>query len=69
MATPKKDMSQLVKTLQTPSYGCTVTKTRNGHWKVAKPGRPPVFMSSTPSDRRALDNAKADVRRYLDLDV
>lgn len=69
MATPKKDMSQLVRTLQTDAYGCTVTKTKNGHWKVVKPGRQPVFMSSTPGDRHALDNAKADVRRYLGLDV
>ena len=69
MATPKKDMDQMIRTLQTPAYGCDVTKTKRGHWKVVRPGHSPVFMSSTPGDRRAFDNAKADVRRVLGLDI
>jgi hypothetical protein len=43
--------------------GWSITRTRGGHLRFAKPGRPSIFTSSTPSDRRAYLNALAMLRR------
>lgn len=43
--------------------GWSVTRTRGGHLRFAKPGRAAIFTSSTPSDRRAYLNAMAMLRR------
>ncbi len=43
--------------------GFEVARTRNGHLKFTKPGYPPVFTSSTPSDHRAIKNTLAQLRR------
>ncbi len=45
------------------SLGFSVDITRNSHFRFTKPGCTPVFSSSSPSDQRALNNAKADLRR------
>lgn len=49
------------------AYACTagwsITRTRGGHLRFAKPGRAAIFTSSTPSDRRAYLNALAMLRR------
>jgi len=44
--------------------GMPVAKTRNGHWRVETPTGP-VFMPSTPSDKRGVKNARSLLRRKL----
>ena len=44
-------------------HGWQISLTRGGHLRLTKPGRGPVFTSSTPSDRRAYLNALATLRR------
>jgi len=62
-----KDVRQLLRRAQL--LGCTVTRTRSGHWRVSRPGSAPVTVSNTPSDGRASKNAAADLRRLLDVAV
>jgi hypothetical protein len=44
-------------------HGWQISLTRGGHLRLTKPGRGPVFTSSTPSDHRAYLNALAMLRR------
>lgn len=44
-------------------HGWQISLTHGGHLRFTKPGRGPVFTSSTPSDRRAYLNALAMLRR------
>lgn len=67
MASSKRDIEQLLKVLR--SQGCEVTLTRNGHWRVSRPGCNSVTVARTPSDPRALKNAKADIRRAFGVAV
>ena len=48
---------------QAQRHGWTVAKTRGGHYKLTKPGCQTQFTSHTPSDRRALANMEARMRR------
>lgn len=43
--------------------GYTVDVRANGHYKFTAPTGKFFFTSSTPSDRRALDNILADMKR------
>jgi len=43
--------------------GWSASRTNGGHLRFSKPGRPFIFTSSTPSDRRAYLNALAMLRR------
>lgn len=43
--------------------GWQARRTRGGHVRFQKPGRSPVFTSSTPSDWRAYRNALAMLTR------
>ncbi|MAY27032.1 type II toxin-antitoxin system HicA family toxin [Sodalis sp. RH20] len=43
--------------------GWEVVRTSGGHLKFTKPGLPPIYTGSTPSDRRAGLNARARLRR------
>jgi hypothetical protein len=45
------------------SAGWSVKRTNGGHLRFSKPGRPVIFTSSTPSDRRGYLNALAMLRR------
>ncbi|WP_185266005.1 type II toxin-antitoxin system HicA family toxin [Halopseudomonas xiamenensis] len=45
------------------SLGWQVSRTRGGHIRFTKPGYPPIYTSSTPSDPRAALNARALLRR------
>lgn len=45
------------------SIGFEVAKAQNNHWKFTKPGRPLVWFSSTPGDRRAMLNGISKLRR------
>lgn len=50
---------------QVEAQGARVRPTRGGHWVVypADRSHPPIYMSGTPSDHRALKNWKAHLRR------
>jgi hypothetical protein len=69
MAGLKRDVDRIIRQLQRPDSGCDVGKTNRGHWKVSKPGRQNVIISPQPSDPRSIRNARADLRRYLSVDV
>lgn len=56
----KKDVSQVFKRLR--GKGHKIKQTKSGHWCVTTPNGP-VFCSSTPSDKRALKNIVAMLRR------
>ena len=43
--------------------GATARKTGGNHWRIALPGGGLVVASNTPSDRRALQEIRADLRR------
>ncbi|WP_313024546.1 type II toxin-antitoxin system HicA family toxin [Pseudomonas lopnurensis] len=45
------------------SEGWEVSRTGGGHLKFTKPGLPPIFTSSTASDHRSSENARARLRR------
>jgi hypothetical protein len=45
------------------AHGGTVERTRGGHVVVRLPNGATVYTSATPSDRRALLNTRADLRR------
>lgn len=53
--------SRLLRALD--KLGVRFEQTNGGHVKVYAP-LGVVFMSSTPSDRRAEQNARADLRKY-----
>ena len=57
----KRDMRQLVQRIRASGIE-VVVPTRGGHYKVLAP-KGVVFLSRTPSDRRALDGAISDLRR------
>lgn len=61
MASSKKDVQQLIVRIE--AAGCTVTRTRRGHWKVRLPNGGLYFMGHSPSDSRAVANAIAGLRR------
>ncbi|AWN08427.1 hypothetical protein SEA_SALETE_67 [Streptomyces phage Salete] len=62
-----REVMKLIKQLGSPRHGCTIDRTKSGHWKVTRPGHQPVIISSSPSDAHAVRNARADVRRYLGI--
>lgn len=45
------------------AQGWTVTHTRSSHVMLTHPGRPRIYVASTPSDRRAWLNVRALLRR------
>ncbi len=44
-------------------HGCTVEPTRGGHLRIRHMNGKSTTVSATPSDKRALLNVRADVRR------
>ena len=65
----KKDVDDLLRLVQRPEHGCTVTGGRGRHWKVSRPGYGSVAVSRTPSDQRALRNIKSELRKYLGVSL
>lgn len=58
----KGDFRAMIRTAE--KAGWTVVPTRNGHLKWVSPnGGTPVFSASTPSDKRAIKNHVALLRR------
>ena len=62
-----KDVRQLLKAAE--ARGCEVSRTKGGHWRISRPGCPPVTLSNTPSDARAMRNALADLKRNLGVNL
>lgn len=59
-----KDTNQFIE--QCRAEGFTVQKTNGNHWRFTHPQMEgTVFHSSTPSDHRALDNLKSEIRRKM----
>lgn len=56
-----KDLSKLFRVAR--SRGWTCQRTRHGHIMMRHPNGAVVFTGSTPSDARAIRNAKADIAR------
>lgn len=67
-ASLRKDVNALLARLQS-EFGCTVVQSRrNSHWRVTRANFPAaVMVSCSPSDPRALNNIKSDLRRILDV--
>lgn len=57
-----KDMQLLMK--EAKDQGWFVELTRGGHYKWQSPSGNLVFSSQTPSDYRAVQNLKRDLRMY-----
>ena len=55
------DLRRLLKAAE--RAGATVTRRANNHYRIAIPGGPVVFTSSSPSDHRTLLNTRAALRR------
>lgn len=69
MAGLKRDVNAIIRKLERPEFGCTVAMTSRGHWKVTKPGCPQVIISPNPSDPRTVRNTKADLKRYMGIEL
>lgn len=67
MAGLKRDVDQIVR--QARRSGCDISTTSRGHWKVTKPGHQTVIISPQPTNRHAVRNARADLKRYLSVEV
>jgi hypothetical protein len=63
----KKEAAAIRRELSRVQYGCTVTPTGGGHWKVFKPGCRPVYLANSPSDQRSIKNDKAVIKRELGI--
>ena len=62
-----REVKAILKVLQ--REGCTVKTTGGGHWRVSRTGCQSITIAKTPSDGRTLKNIRADVRRYLGIDL
>ena len=71
MSDRRKEVNALIKVLRRPEHGLIVpdTVSTSGHWKVTKPGHRAVFIASSPSDHRALNNIRRDLRKFLGVDI
>lgn len=70
MSARRREVDAILKEIQKPAYGCEVVpRGRRGHWKVRRPGYGQLTISPTPSDHRAVDNIRADLKRYLDIEL
>ncbi len=47
--------------------GYRASRTNGGHLRFSKPGRRPVFTSSTPSDWRTVRNVMSQLRRNEEM--
>lgn len=60
----KREVKDFIRNLQ--DLGFKVSRTNSGHIRITRPEmRSPVFLASTPSDWRALKNARSEIRRTL----
>lgn len=54
-------MRQLLRRIE--KQGFTTQNTSGGHLKITSPDGKPIFAASSPSDRRAMKNLIAQLRR------
>lgn len=67
MSSLKREVSAIIKNL-VKNHGCTASLTSGSHWRVTREGYPAVTISQTPSGgNRAIQNIKADCKRYLNI--
>jgi len=66
MPKDNKDLRKLLRFAQ--EHGCEVEMGRGGHWKLRRGGRM-ITVSASASCPHALANVKADMRRYLNMQV
>lgn len=64
----RRDVEQIVKQLRR-NHGCTAELRKNGHWRVHRKGRQSITTAGSPSDRRATQRIRSDVRRYLGVEL
>lgn len=64
-----REVRSILRELERPVHGCTVTRTSSGHWKVTKPGHQPVIIANSPNKDRAIRNIRADLKRHLGIEV
>lgn len=69
MAGLRKDVDLLIKQLQAPECGCTVSLGRGGHYWVSRPGHRSITVSRSPSDQRAIQNIRRDIRKHLGIEL
>jgi hypothetical protein len=62
----RKELQVIIKVART--YGWSIDLTKNNHYKWISPSGAFFYSSSTPSDRRALERLKQDLRR-LGFDI
>ena len=58
-------MKHVIRELTREFPGITFVRTHKGHWKICLPNGKVTFTSGTPSDRRALWNTRAKIKRQL----
>jgi hypothetical protein len=59
-----REMNAFVRRLRRDGFTASVTG--RTHWRISHPDlESPVFAAGTPSDRRALHNLRATIRRNL----
>lgn len=56
-----RDMKVLLRKCE--RLGCQVIHRRNNHFTIILPWGPRIFVAGTPSDRRAIYNILAELRR------
>jgi predicted RNA binding protein YcfA (HicA-like mRNA interferase family) len=57
----KADLKKILKALA--DQGWKITQRRSSHYRLQSPNGDVYFAGSTPSDRRAVLNLRADLRR------
>ena len=68
MASQASEVRGLLSELQ--RLGCEVVRSKDGHYKVTRPGyRGTVVVSHSPSDRRAWRNTLGYLRRTLGVTI
>ena len=63
----RRDIEQLIK--EAVCQGWEVTPTKKSHYKWLSPLGAFFFSASTPSDHRAINNIKRDLKRYGFIEV
>lgn len=69
MSALSKEVDRLLRTLQTPKYGCRVTSGHSSHWRVHREGHRSITISMSPSDRNVMQRILRDVRNHLGIDL
>lgn len=66
-ASMNKEVEKIVRELR--KRGCEVRQTGSGHWRVTREGWQAITIAKTPSTYRTMLNIRADVKRYLGIEL